>query len=449
MTVLTYCSGLAVCIVASTWATLASAEPRVSQAVHRGPDATSKFEFGDVPTPSSTDAGNAATYRVLAGEPDANGAAVDCLNDGNLPARADDPRANFFFAAGSDGGRLLVDLGKPIAIKQVNTYSWHPTSRGPQVYKLYAAPVDGDVNVERSRRRDPENRGWKLLADVDTRDDDAGNGGQYGVSIADDGEGDLFETRYLLFVINRTDGADAFDNTFFSEIDVVDGGEHPPAVKPVPPKPDVLQLADGYAIEFHVSEVPELKPWVDETLKPVCAEWYPKIVAMLPSEGYEAPKRFKISFRSDMQGVAHCAGTNIECAGRWFTANLDGEAAGAVVHEMVHVVQQYGRRRGNRNPGWLVEGLADYIRWFLYEPEDQRPRVNPDRANYTDSYRTTGAFLDYVMREHDKAVIEKLNAAMREGEYREELWSELTGKSVEDLWAAYVETLRAPAGESK
>ena len=121
----------------------------------------------------------------------------------------------------------------------------------------------------------------------------------------------------------------------------------------------------------------------------------------------------------------------------------------AIVHEMVHVVQQYGRgRRGNRNPGWLVEGLADYIRWFLYEPENLRPRVDPERAKYTDSYRTTGAFLDYLVREHDAELIVKFNAAMREGKFDDELWKESTGKTVDELWADYVATLKAPAAEA-
>jgi hypothetical protein len=85
---------------------------------------------------------------------------------------------------------------------------------------------------------------------------------------------------------------------------------------------------------------------------------------------------------------------------------------------MVHIVQQYRRARGgNRNPGWMVEGLADYIRWFLYEPENLRPRPNPARANYDDSYRTTAAFLAYVKETHDKEIIKKFNAAMRGGKY--------------------------------
>src|SRR5690606_12682055 len=96
---------------------------------------------------------------------------------------------------------------------------------------------------------------------------------------------------------------------------------------------------------------------------------------------------------------------------------------------------------GNRSPGWMVEGLADYIRWFLYEPEELRPRPNPDRAHYTDSYRTTGAFLDFVKDKYDEDCIRKFNAAMREGAYSDDLWKVYTGKTADELWSEYVETL--------
>ncbi len=433
------------------WAALAAAWPMaavrggavVTVAVERGGDATAKFEVGGVPAPSATDAANEAEIRIIAGAADPNGAGVACLNDGRLPQREDDPGANFFFAAGSSGGRLAIDLRKPTAVQQVNTFSWHPNARGPQVYKLYAAGDEAGFDVRASGEGDPAERGWALLAEVDARGRGAVRGGQYAVSIADAAGGTLATARYLLLVVDATESDDPFGNTFYSEIDVVDGRAHAPAPQPAAPELQVLRVADKYDIEFDVSEMPELQPWVDETLKPVCREWYPKIVGLLPSEGYAAPERFRISFRKDMPGVAHCAGTRIECAGSWFMNNRDGEAAGAVVHEMVHVVQQYGGgRRGHRNPGWLVEGLADYIRWFLYEPAELRPRVNPARAKYTDSYRTTGAFLDYLVREHDEELVVKLNAAMRRGEFRDALWKDSTGKTVDELWAEFVATLQ-------
>ena len=48
---------------------------------------------------------------------------------------------------------------------------------------------------------------------------------------------------------------------------------------------------------------------------------------------------------------------------KYFKANPDD--IGAMVHETVHCVQLY---RGRGNPGWLVEGVADYVRFFKYEP---------------------------------------------------------------------------------
>ncbi|NQT88725.1 hypothetical protein HQ560_18305 [bacterium] len=205
-----------------------------------------------------------------------------------------------------------------------------------------------------------------------------------------------------------------------------------------------VTAAKKYEITFDTSEMPELKGWVETNLAPVCVQWYPAIVATLPSEGYQAPSRLSVTFRKDMKGVAATAGTRIVCAGGWFKRNLDGEAAGAVVHELVHVVQRYRRvKGGRRNPGWMVEGVADHIRWFQYEPKSKRPRPNPKRAKYTDSYRTTAAFLDYAVRTHDKDIVRKFNAAMREGKYADELWKTYTGKTVDELWAEYVAALRA------
>ena len=76
---------------------------------------------------------------IVQGERDPNSGDVDRLIDGELPTESDAPDDNFFFNEGSDGGRLVIDLGKPIQIKEINTYSWHPNTRGPQFYKLYAS----------------------------------------------------------------------------------------------------------------------------------------------------------------------------------------------------------------------------------------------------------------------------------------------------------------------
>jgi hypothetical protein len=166
------------------------------------------------------------------------------------------------------------------------------------------------------------------------------------------------------------------------------------------------------------------------------------MVDMLPGEGYEGRVRVLTRFRAGMGGTPASAGGNrVNCNPDWFRRNLDGEAAGSVVHELVHVVQNYGRGRRNnpdatRTPGWLVEGIADYIRWFLYEPETRGAEItarNLDRARYDASYRITGNFLNWVTEAHDRDIVAKLNAAAREGRYREELWVEHTGRTVQQL----------------
>jgi len=125
----------------------------------------------------------------------------------------------------------------------------------------------------------------------------------------------------------------------------------------------------------------------------------------------------------------------------WFRKELTREAIGSVVHEMVHVVQSYGgARRQNpqavRTPNWLVEGIPDYIRWFLYEPETKGAEItarNLARAKYDASYRLTGNFLNWVTQRYDREIVRKLNVAAREGKYAETLWKDWTGKTLQEL----------------
>lgn len=409
-----------------------SALAAVNVASERNTDnASEEFKFVRIPAPSPTDSGGRARFEIVAGRADGNSAGLNVLNDGEVPEGDDEPGANFFFDTGTDGGRLLADLGRVVEIKQVNTYSWHPGSRGPQKYKLYASEGSGDrFKLQPESGVHPQDAGWEFLAAVDTRLKAWEPGGQYGVSVFEP-EGVLGRFRYFLFDISRTEAEDEFGNTFFSEIDIVAPGDPPPTGVGRPG-------AGRYEIAIDAEETPELQGWIDSKLRPVVEAWYPRIVETLPSEGFVAPRQLSIKFVRDMDGVAHTAGTRIFCAARWFKRNLDGEAAGAVVHELVHVAQQY---RSRRNPSWLVEGVADYIRWFKYEPASLRPRPDPARARYTDSYRTTAAFLEYVTAHHDHEFVVRMNAAMRQGRYSNELWKEYTGKSVDELWTLYVASL--------
>jgi hypothetical protein len=421
--------------------------------------AVAGFKFKNVPAPSKSDAATKAKLTIVDGERDDNGGGLDKLNDGKVPTEADEPAENFFFNAGTEGGRILADLGSVLDLKQVNTYSWHPNTRGPQVYKLYASEgKTEDFNPQPKRGTEPEKCGWKLLARVDTRSTQGEGGGQYGVSIADP-EGTLGEYRYLLFDISRTEADDDFGNTFYSELDVIDKDGTADAPEAAA-SPFMIRSPDGYCeISIDTSGAPDLKEWAEQKLGPVLAEWYPKIVAMLPSEGYSAPKRFSVTIKPG-NGVAATGGTRVTANSTWLKGELKGEAVGALVHEEVHVVQQYRGRRGNPDfkpaPGWLVEGIPDYIRWFLYEPQSHgadvawlRTRRNVS-LKYDARYRVTANFLNYVVEHYDpkKELITKLNAACRQGQYTDDLWQDCTGQpllALNDEWKTATEKqLQAP-----
>jgi hypothetical protein len=91
------------------------------------------------------------------------------------------------------------------------------------------------------------------------------------------------------------------------------------------------------------------------------------------------------------------------------------------------------------DPVWLVEGVADYIRYHVMEP-DKAPKFDVRKARYTDGYGTTAAFLAWAEKTYDKDLITKLNAALRETKYKEELWKESTGKTLDELWKEFVES---------
>jgi hypothetical protein len=196
------------------------AQPKIT--IDHNPNATASaaFKFKNVPTPAKDDAAAKARLTIIDGDVDGNGGDITALIDGILPTDPDQPAKNFFFNAGTGGGRWRMDLGSAIDIAQINTYSWHPNTRGPQVYQVWASDgADPKFNGQPHASVDPTKCGWTLIAVVDTRSNDD-DGGQFGVSISD-ARRTLGKFRYLLFDFYVTETFDESGNTFYSEVDVV------------------------------------------------------------------------------------------------------------------------------------------------------------------------------------------------------------------------------------
>ena len=194
-------------------------DARVSFEHNSNEVANRDFRFKKIASPVKDDLAANAKLSLIDGELDQGGANLAALTDGRLPRDEDEPAANVFFRAGSSGGRFRMDFGAPIDIAQVNTYSWHPNTRGPQLYKLYAADgSETNLNLDPKRGVDPAASGWKLIALVSTLSDQGVEGGQYAASVNGVGK-----HRYLLFDCYVTELHDNWGNTFYSEIDVIAG----------------------------------------------------------------------------------------------------------------------------------------------------------------------------------------------------------------------------------
>ena len=416
---------------------LLHAEPRVNTA---SSPIANNFGFSQLPRPASNDDAMDATVSVIDGRPDGNAAPLNALTDGAIPTSSDDPRACVFFAPNTDGGRLLMDLLKPRRITQINTYSWHNRERSPQVYDLYAA--DGTAprfNSTPARPTDPATCGWRLIARVDTRAKNTANG-QNIVSITDT-RGELGNHRYLLFDIHRTtDGKTHFDNTFYCEFDVISKTTPKPEHDPTVTREQRLHetTAPDIRIIADCTDAPQLETWVTQEMLPLCKLWYPKLRTLLHAPGFTPSTLVTIRLRTDMDGPAAAGGGNIDLNAKWAT-DVPKEALGCMIHEMTHIVQAYSK--GN-TPGWLVEGIADYIRWFLFEPESRGAEIttrNIGNARHDASYRISANFLDWVIRTHgrDGKFLLTLNATLRDGTYTDDFWKTKTGKTLpqlNDLW---------------
>jgi hypothetical protein len=198
--------------------------------------------------------------------------------------------------------------------------------------------------------------------------------------------------------------------------------------KVVPPKPGAVQ------VQVDASEAPDAEPWGAKA-KALVEKWQPIIADLLKSDGFTPPSEVKIVFKNDIKVPAYASGNTITIDADWIKKHPDDY--GMVVHELTHIVQSYPRSK--RNDGWLVEGIADYVRFFKYEPETKIGPIG-SRASYRNGYRTTAKFLDWIEKTHDKEMVAKLNKALRKSEYKDELFKEATGKSLDDLWAEFLES---------
>jgi hypothetical protein len=187
-------------------------------------------------------------------------------------------------------------------------------------------------------------------------------------------------------------------------------------------------------IDYH--EVPELAKWAEKVRRDAEAI-YPRMARVLGSEGYVPPRQVLFTFKKDMKGVAGTSGHRVAFSANWIKSHPGDH--GCAIHELAHVAQSYPRY----DPVWLIEALADYVRFWMYEDASRRPRPKPQHVKVKDTYQRGAAFLAWSAETHGEDIITNLSAAIRELRYEDGLFKEYTGKTLEELTDDFRRSLTA------
>jgi hypothetical protein len=171
-------------------------------------------------------------------------------------------------------------------------------------------------------------------------------------------------------------------------------------------------------VSIDISRVQDAAPyiaqWAEHAAR-VCKVWYPVICAQLGGDGFKPRETLRLVF---LPHQIFPASFHDESNAIYISTDdlcRDPSNYGMVVHELVHAVQRYP---ASGEGGWLVEGIADYIRYYLYEVDPEHAWIDPEhpeRSKYTDSYRVTACFLDYLVRNYDPHIVGTLNRLLRKG----------------------------------
>lgn len=201
---------------------------------------------------------------------------------------------------------------------------------------------------------------------------------------------------------------------------------------------DSVIIKKGYQLTLKNND-PNLSPEFKKNITDRFFSVYPK---MLKQYNPKASKKVTIVFSNeDTDHPAHAGNNEITVFTKFFTKPGRDKDLDVIVHEGFHLVQSYPDSKDT--PGWLVEGIADYVREIYGQSNAEcgwkLPATLDDRGNkYRASYRTTARFLLWLELKVKKGIVKTLDDKCRTATYTDAVWKRETNKTVDELWDDYV-----------
>jgi len=196
------------------------------------------------------------------------------------------------------------------------------------------------------------------------------------------------------------------------------------------PKADTI-TREGYTLLFY-----NLLPGFDTSIRRRLIDAF-FLVYPMEVRRFNAKAAREVTFTIDpgYNGVAETSGNKVRISPQWLQTHP--EDIDVVTHEAMHIVQNYT----HPVPGWLTEGIADYARYTYGINNHNGNWLLPDfmaSQHYTNAYRVTARFFVWLEKKHT-GIIDSLDKAARTGKYTPQIWTKLTGKTVDGLWQDYSE----------
>jgi len=195
-------------------------------------------------------------------------------------------------------------------------------------------------------------------------------------------------------------------------------------------KPETFRRK-GYTLIFESNDG-QLDPAVKKRMIDTFFDVYPRL-----AETFNPKTLREVHFMVDTayKGVAATSNGKVVFAAHWLQTRP--EDIDVVTHEVMHIVQDYGRSVG---PGWLTEGIADYVRYrFGVDNAGAKWALPAYKAeqSYKNSYRITARFFVWIESKVKEGVIVTVDKSLRDHSYTPAIWEKLTGKDLDALWQAY------------
>lgn len=161
---------------------------------------------------------------------------------------------------------------------------------------------------------------------------------------------------------------------------------------------------------------------------------YPQLVTRWAANPASAPHTVTLKYVKNLGNPAETSGNLIQVDLDY--AHMNPYDPGVITHELTHVVQDYPTY-----VVWLTEAIANYSSQ-LYGPRREETlrsasKYIPNTTYTSDPYDTGSRFLFWIAQNKRPDIVDKLNRLLQANAYTPDSFKQLTGQTLDQLWAAY------------